>query len=178
MTPYNDAPDNEDSGRPGGYEVKDEKNLEEKDLKRTFLGGNDANPDQPGYESHGMGGESFGDNNLTRSGDDEANPSRSAGYTNDYFKRTEPAEEHPEFHNFKPKDQEGEADANMGKGEEQEHIVADDNGTRKYQEGTADADGAQQKGDQKDDVNDSNTSYYTGTPHYRDQGDTSNKQGE
>jgi hypothetical protein len=178
MEAYNETPDNANTGQARGYRVEDDKNLEEKDLKKTFLGGEDANPDQPGYESHGMGGQNFGENNVTRSANDEANPPRNSGYTNDYFKRTEPSEEHPEFQNFKPQEQDGEADANMGRGETQDHIVADDNGTHNYHEGTADYDGDQQKGHQKENVNDSNTPYYTGTPHYRERGDNSPNEGD
>ena len=100
--------------------VEDNDELNEKDLKRSYLFGDskDKNPDHAGYESHGMGGQNFGEANVTRSGDDQANPSQNAGYDNDYFKRTEPAEEHPEHQNFKPKAQEGEADPNMGKEED------------------------------------------------------------
>ena len=182
MVPYDDEP-TQDAQQPndapaGGYKVEDDNNLEEKDLKRTFLGGEDANPDQPGYESHGMGGESFGEISETRSGDDLANPSRNAGYSNDYFKRTEPLQEHPENQNFKPQDQLGEPDMNQGKEEvpgyredpEQQKVggVEQDNG--KIQEGTSDSDGDQQKVNQ-DDSDTPGTAYYKpeddkGTPDY------------
>jgi hypothetical protein len=172
-----------ESAPAGGYKVEDDDNLEEKDLKRTFLGGEDANPDQPGYESHGMGGESFGEVSETRSGDDLANPSRNAGYSNDYFKRTEPLQEHPENQNFTTKEQEGEPDMNQGKEEvpgyredpEQQKVggvevegVEDDHNTT--QEGTSDSDGDQQKVNQ-DDSDTPGTAYYKpeddkGTPDY------------
>jgi hypothetical protein len=57
---------------------------------------------KPVTEGQPMGGHSFGDNNVTPSGDDKNNPSQNAGYTNEYFRRTEPAEEHTESNNFKP----------------------------------------------------------------------------
>jgi hypothetical protein len=46
--------------------------------------------------------------NNTPSGDDKNNPSQLAGYTNGYFKRTEPSDEHPENTNFKAEHQDGE----------------------------------------------------------------------
>ena len=104
MTAYND----ENDGKPNGYRVEDDHNLKEENLKRTFLGGRMKNADAPGMESHGAGGEKFGEENLTPSGDDKNNPSQYAGYTNAYFKRTEPSDEHPENTNFKSSVQDGE----------------------------------------------------------------------
>jgi hypothetical protein len=103
--------------------VEDDDGIEEKDLKRSFLFGdsNDKDPDNKGYESHGMGGQSFGEPNVTRSGDDAANTSQNAGYDNDYFKRTEPLEEHPENNNFKPAEQAGAANTNMEQGEKSQN---------------------------------------------------------
>ena len=145
--------------------VEDDDNIDEKDLKRSYLFGdsNDKDPDNKGYESHGMGGQSFGEQNVTRSGDDEANPSQNAGYDNDYFKRTEPLEEHPENNNFTPNSQQGAANTNMGQGDntndtgyredpEQEkvgggepqvegNINANGGTDQQYQTGTADNDG-------------------------------------
>lgn len=57
---------------------------------------------KPIREGQPMGGENFGENNTTHAGDDKNNPSQNAGYKNEYFRRTEPAEEHPETSNFKP----------------------------------------------------------------------------
>jgi hypothetical protein len=57
---------------------------------------------KPVTEGQPMGGQNFGKNNVTPSGDDKNNPSQNAGYTNAYFRRTEPAEEHTESNNFKP----------------------------------------------------------------------------
>ena len=187
MLPNNDEPiaDNTNqageptSAKAGGYKVEDDDNLEEKDLKRTIFGGEEANPDQHGYESHGMGGHSFGEISETRSGDDLANPSRNAGYTNDYFKRTEPLQEHPENQNFTPKEQEGEPDMNQGKEEvpgyredpEQQKVGGVENDDHnKTQEGTSDSDGDQQKVNQ-DDSDTPGTAYYKpeddkGTPDY------------
>ena len=93
----------------------------EKDLKRSYLFG-DAEM-APVREGQPMGGESFGENNVTPSGDDESNPSRNAGYSNAYFGRTEPAEEHPENSN----------------------LTAD--GDNEHVEGTVDEDGRQQQGE-------------------------------
>lgn len=133
---YNEA-ENSDS-KPRAYKVDEDDNLEEKDLKRHYLFGeaNMADPNTPGHEGQIAGGENFGKSNVTTSGDDSANPSRYAGYSNDYFKRTEPAEEHPEFNNFKPEHQQGEP-ITHGEG----YI----NPPQKYQEGTSDYDGGTQR---------------------------------
>jgi hypothetical protein len=95
----------ENKTQPNAYRV-DDKNIEEKDLKKTYLfgkGDQHANP----TEGLGVGGQKFGQDNLTPSGDDKNNPSRNAGYTNAYFARTEPSEEHPEDSNFTSPNQEG-----------------------------------------------------------------------
>lgn len=129
--PNNIEPNGE---KPYGYKVEeDDNNLEEKDLKRTYLfGGSEvADANQPGMEGEGYGGQSFGQSSVTTSGDDPANPSRNAGYDNGYFKRTEPSEEHPENSNFKPGDQPTQP--------------SNDNFT---QEGTADYDGGTISGGQ------------------------------
>lgn len=135
-------PEENNEEKPRAYHVEDDHNLEEKDLKRSFLFGSDqdANPDQPGYESHGAGGQNFGKTNVTTSGDDAANPSQNAGYSNAYFARTEPSEEHPEDLNFKPADQQGAPHQDGG------NATASTGG--KIQEGTDDYDGATQKGEQ------------------------------
>jgi len=95
--------------KPNAYRVEDDKNLEEKDLKRTYLFGDAKmkSTDDPGMEGQGMGGHSFGESNLTPAGNDEANPPQNAGEENAYFRRTQPAEEHPEDENFVARDQEG-----------------------------------------------------------------------
>lgn len=80
----------------------------------------DTQPEEqakPVTEGQPMGGHSFGENNVTPSGDDKNNPSQNAGYSNEYFRRTEPAEEHTESNNFKA---------------DEEHT---------YNEGTTDSDG-------------------------------------
>jgi hypothetical protein len=92
--------------QPNAYRVDDGENIEEDDLKKTYLfgkGDKTANP----TEGKSAGGESFGENNLTPSGDDKNNPSRNAGYNNGYFARTEPSEEHPEDTNFTAGNQDG-----------------------------------------------------------------------
>ncbi|OKS86548.1 hypothetical protein [Mucilaginibacter polytrichastri] len=136
---YNNPENTENSdNKPRAYKVEDDDNIEEKDLKRTYLFGNAemADPDTDGYESEGSGGENFGKSNVTTSGDDAANPSRYAGYSNDYFKRTEPSEEHPENSNFKPAHQEG-APTKDGQSQSVDSNI--------YQEGTADYDGGTQQ---------------------------------
>ncbi|NCD71880.1 hypothetical protein [Mucilaginibacter agri] len=137
---YNNPQDADSSNEPRGYHVDDDKNLKEKDLKRHYLFGEAhmADPDSPGHEGVGDGGQNFGKTNVTTSGDDSANPSRNAGYTNAYFKRTEPAEEHPENSNFKPAHQEG-SPTKDGQGQSTNSNI--------YQEGTSDYDGGTQKGE-------------------------------
>ena len=151
--------------KPGGYRVEDDNNLEEKDLKRTYLFG-DAKMksiNDPGMEGQGMGGQSFGENNLTPAGNDEANPPQNAGEGNAYFRRTQPAEEHPEDENFIGRDQVGEpakkSEVDMPGLQElpgQQKIGKNTNPQDKhkpnpqeeYREGTADYDG-RDKPDQK-----------------------------
>jgi len=123
-----DAEHTENPSKPNAYRIEDDDNLEEKDLKTHYLFGDSEMKDTnaPGMEGQGMGGQAFGQNNLTPSGDDKDNPSRNAGKGNAYFNRTQPAEEHPENSNFKPGDdednyQEGTAD-NDGKGDAQPNI--------------------------------------------------------
>ncbi|HEY9004000.1 MAG TPA: hypothetical protein VIM89_21765 [Mucilaginibacter sp.] len=97
------------SDKPNAYRVDDDNNLEEKDLKRSYLFGDAKMKDvnAPGMEGQGMGGQSFGENNLTPAGNDKANPPQNAGEDNAYFRRTQPAEEHPEDENFIARNQEG-----------------------------------------------------------------------
>ncbi|MFD0748850.1 hypothetical protein ACFQZS_01770 [Mucilaginibacter calamicampi] len=109
-----------DNGTPNAYVVKDDAGVEEKNLQRSYLFG-DAEM-KPVREGQPMGGESFGENNVTPAGDDKNNPSQNAGYSNAYFGRTEPAEEHPENSNFTTDGENGHA------------------------EGTVDSDGAEQYG--------------------------------
>jgi len=105
---------------PNAYAVKEEDGVEEKDLKRSYLFG-DAEM-KPVREGQPMGGNSFGENSVTPAGDDKNNPSQNAGYSNAYFGRTEPAEEHPENSNFTP------------------------DGENRHLEGTVDSDGVEQQG--------------------------------
>ena len=90
----------------------------------------------PGMEGQGMGGQNFGDNNLTPAGNDPANPPQNAGEGNAYFRRTQPAEEHPENENFVARDDQqkiGEQSKENGQikpGPQQD-----------YRQGTADEDG-------------------------------------
>lgn len=96
-----------DQGQPNAYRVDDDQNINENDLKRS-------GEMHPVSEGQPMGGQNFGSNNVISAGDDKNNPSQNAGYDNAYFKRNEPAEEHPENSNFKPDEkpdyEEGTAD--------------------------------------------------------------------
>ena len=94
---------------PNNNDSANSNNPEEKNLKRNFLFAKNKGA-KAGMEGEGMGGQKFGENNLTPSGDDKNNPSQNAGNTNAYFNITEPAEEHPENSNFKLPEQEGEPD--------------------------------------------------------------------
>ncbi|HEY9196079.1 MAG TPA: hypothetical protein VIM77_07425 [Mucilaginibacter sp.] len=148
----------QENNKPNAYRVDDDDNLTEEDLQHGFpTSKNDMKKqDAPGMEGHGMGGHSFGENNLTPSGDDPANPSQTAGYTNAYFRRTQPAEEHPENNNFKDPNQLGQSNYSAamgaeknGRSDEDSGATTDSNGNREpfvqsqqpYQEGTADNDG-------------------------------------
>jgi hypothetical protein len=89
--------------KPNAWRVNDSDNLDENDLRGRR---GDSNR-HPVMEGKPMGGHNFGKNNLTSTGDDKNNPSQNAGYSNAYFARSEPSEEHPENSNFKPQDQDG-----------------------------------------------------------------------
>lgn len=150
--------------KPNAYRVDDDDNLEEKDLKRSYLFGDARMKDAsaPGMEGQGMGGQSFGENNLTPSGNDKANPAQNAGEGNAYFRRTQPAEEHPEDENFVAQNQQGEpgkSEPNIPGPQElpDQQKVGEDtdhdedhkpNPQEEYREGTADNDGPN-KPDQK-----------------------------
>src|ERR1700760_1012787 len=143
---------------PKAFRVDDDDNLGEKDLKRSGLFGEGKmkSTTDPGMEGQGMGGQAFGENNITPAGNDKDNPPQNADEHNAYFSRTQPAEEHPENSNFVVKEQEG----GPGKDEEtnitgpqelaDQQTVGEDNsgGHQKhpnpqqpYREGTADDDG-------------------------------------
>lgn len=147
------------SSGTNAYRVEDNDNLEEKDLKRTYLFGDAKmkSTNEPGMEGQGMGGQNFGENNITPAGNDKDNPPQNAGENNAYFKRTQPAEEHPEDENFVAQNQQG----GPGKNENEPNIpgpqelpdqqkVGEDkdegnkqrpNPQQEYQEGTSDDDG-------------------------------------
>ena len=118
----NEQEDHSEQKPANAYAVNDEDVVEEKDLKRGFLFG-DAEM-KPVSEGQPMGGDTFGQDNITPAGDDKNNPSKNAGYSNAYFGRTEPAEEHPENTNFTP------------------------DGENHHQEGTTNNDGQKQYGEQ------------------------------
>lgn len=156
MESYND---NNEQAKPNAYRIEDDSNLEEKDLRKTtfMFGTEEKSGDEPGMEANGAGGQNFGENNNTPAGDDKNNPSQNAGYGNEYFKRTEPSEEHPEHNNFKDPNQLGQPNytqatgaASTGQSDEEnegpELEESDDNKNEQnlaYQEGTADNDGAE-----------------------------------
>jgi len=153
MLKENETPENQDSAKstqPNAYRVEDKNDLEEKDLKRTYLFGKGKmkSATDPGMEGQGMGGHNFGKNNLTPAGNDEANPPEYAGEGNAYFRRTQPAEEHPEDENFVTKDQEGEPGKNEGQptaAGESPREQKTPNAQEKYREGTADDDGSKKQ---------------------------------
>ncbi|MEO8887254.1 MAG: hypothetical protein ABI367_14405 [Mucilaginibacter sp.] len=106
---------------------------------KSSAGTTNTNPIREGQP---MGGQNFGKNNNTPAGDDKNNPSQNAGYSNAYFARTEPLEEHPEDTNFKAPYQDGEPDYSSAQPYAQEQ--SDQTGNIKpssnssYTEGTAD----------------------------------------
>jgi hypothetical protein len=150
--------DNNEQDKPTAYRVEDDDNLEEKDLRRTtfMFGSEEKTGDEPGMEANGAGGQRFGENSSTPSGDDANNPSQNAGYSNDYFKRSEPLEEHPENDNFRDPNQLGQSNYSeatgavpTGQSDEEntgpEKESAEENRHEQnetFQQGTADNDGA------------------------------------
>ncbi|MDR6941098.1 hypothetical protein [Mucilaginibacter pocheonensis] len=161
---YDDDKDQQEqtSNKPNAYRVDDDSDLTEEDLQHGYPTSKDdmKKQDAPGMESRGMGGQSFGSNNITPSGDDKANPSQTAGYTNEYFRRTQPAEEHPENSNFTDPNQAGQsnygqvmdATTQTGQSDEQPESNNEENTPAQrpnpqepYREGTADDDGNSDK---------------------------------
>ncbi|MDB5132230.1 MAG: hypothetical protein JWR02_1979, partial [Mucilaginibacter sp.] len=134
--------------KPNAWRVDDDVNLDENDLESRR---GDTN-NREVMEGKAMGGHNFGHNNRTPAGDDKNNPSQNAGYSNGYFARNEPLEEHPEDSNFKVQGQGGRPDyskaqpsnitGEMPKPEKTErgNGVNDrpHKGENSYQEGTAD----------------------------------------
>ncbi|MFD2146342.1 hypothetical protein [Mucilaginibacter antarcticus] len=110
-------PDDDLQGTPDSQSALDKPNAYRVDNDDEAEGTEPADQANPVREGQPMGGHSFGENNTTPAGDDKNNPSQNAGYRNEYFRRTEPSEEHTESNNFKP-------------GEDQN-----------YNEGTTDSDG-------------------------------------
>lgn len=97
--------------KPNAWRVEDGDNITEEDLERHVYNETE-NANRDVKEGKPMGGQNFGQNNLTPAGDDKNNPSQNAGYSNAYFARTEPSEEHPEDTNFKSEYQNGAPDYN------------------------------------------------------------------
>jgi hypothetical protein len=142
-----------ENNKPNGYPTDNGAGLNEKDLTKNFVYAGDKN--KPVTEGQPTGGQKFGENNLTYSGDDKNNPSQNAGYSNGYFKRTEPSEEHPEDTNFKTANQDGTPDYDKAqpyskmenetpKPEKIERGNGENDRPHKgntYQEGTDDSDG-------------------------------------
>jgi len=100
----------------------------------------DSNKPQtkPVREGEPMGGEKFGESGNTYAGDDKNNPSQNAGYTNEYFRRTEPSDENTEDSNFKVQEQKGSPDYDKA----QANITPDDKNTS----GNASSQSTNQKG--------------------------------
>lgn len=97
--------------KPTAYRVDDDDETDEASLRKNYIiGGEMKDANAPGMEGEGMGGQEFGGNSNPPTGDDPANPSRNAGYSNGYFARTAPLEEHPENNNFKAESQQGQPD--------------------------------------------------------------------
>jgi len=156
------ALNNEDK-QPNAYRVEDDDNIEEKDLRRTtfMFGTEEKNGEEPGMEGNPAGGQRFGENSSTPSGDDKNNPSQNAGYSNEYFRRTEPLDEHPENVNFKDANQLGqsnysEANGSVATGQSDEENggpkedTSEDNKHEQnlsFQESTTDNDGANHQDD-------------------------------
>jgi hypothetical protein len=92
--------------KPNAWRVNDNDDLDENDLE----GRRGDTSKHPVMEGKPMGGHNFGKNNLTPAGDDKNNPSQNAGYSNAYFARNEPSEEHPEDSDFKAQHQDGRPD--------------------------------------------------------------------
>ena len=109
-------PEQHNDDKPRAYRVEDDDNLEEKDLKRSYLFGKGKmkSTDAPGMEGQGMGGSKFGQNNLTPAGNDKANPSQNAGYENANFRCNEPLEEHLENSNFVAQERQDSPDKDGG----------------------------------------------------------------
>jgi hypothetical protein len=108
-----------DDTKPSATRVDDDGNADEASLKRNYIiGGEMKNANAPGMEGEGMGGHKFGHENHPPTGDDPANPSRNAGYTNGYLARTEPLQERPEDNNFKAQHQQGEPNYQTAKSPE------------------------------------------------------------
>lgn len=103
---------------------------------------------KPIREGQPMGGQKFGENNNTYAGDDKNNPSQNAGYTNEYFRRTEPADEKTEETNFKVKEQEGSPDydkaqARMTSADQNEQPDTEPSFLNTIQKGIDNADGSE-----------------------------------
>jgi hypothetical protein len=149
---------NNEDNKPNAYRVEDDDNLEEKDLRHTMFmfGTEEKSGEEPGMEGNAAGGQNFGENSNTPSGDDKNNPSQNAGYSNEYFRRSEPLEEHPENANFKDANQLGQSNYSEATGavptgqsdEENSGPEKDSSEGNKheqnenYLEGTVDNDGA------------------------------------
>ena len=120
-------------------EIKNDRDNHSEENKKS------ENQASPIREGQPMGGQNFGSNNVTPAGDDKNNPSQNAGYSNAYFRRTEPAEEHTESNNFRPQDQEGRSDYDKATSKEPDKSKNGDKPKPKpkqgYEEGTADYDG-------------------------------------
>jgi hypothetical protein len=107
-----EAEHSDNQAKPQAHRVDDDKAVEEKDLKRSYIFGDGFNKDAnaPGMEGEGAGGGDFGKSSTPPTGNDRANPSQNAGNTNARLGLTHPFEEHTENNNFKDQNQQGEPD--------------------------------------------------------------------
>lgn len=152
MSDRDDALQQNTDSKPNAYRVDDDGNADEASLKRNyFIGGEMKDANAPGMEGEGSGGEKFGHENHPPTGDDPANPSRNAGYTNAYLARTKPMEEHPENNNFKDENQQGEPNYQAPK-----LTTPDEDNNQEKQKETEDGNTAKQEQNQRDTDNGSN----------------------
>jgi hypothetical protein len=103
---------------------------------------------KPVREGEPMGGQKFGESGNTYAGDDKNNPSQNAGYTNEYFRRTEPSDENTEDINFKVKEQEGlpdydKAQARMTPADQDQNTTDNPTAQSTIQKGIDNVDGSE-----------------------------------
>ncbi len=126
----------QEEDKPKVWQVEDDSNLTEDDLQTPLIF--DADDKKPVREGQPMGGENFGQNNITPARNDGNNPQQNAGITNPYFNRAEPMEEHPENSNFTAKEQDGQPD--YSKAQPQSSATSDQPKPEKVERGNGEND--------------------------------------